>query len=144
MARANKTNGNSSQSCAAVGFKAQACQSTIGQIVDGAMAGIERDTPALKGVLPKDHARPTLVKQRRSQLINLISNIEVGDEATRTIRGIDAQIAYGDTFHNDRFLDLKADFILANPPFNVSDWGGERLQGYKRWQFGAPPAGARS
>ena len=44
------------------------------------------------------------------------------------IRGIDAQITYGDSFHNDRHPDLRADFILANPPFNVSDWGGERLR----------------
>src|SRR5690606_9209173 len=57
------------------------------------------------------------------------------------IRGIDGQIAHGDTFHNDRHPDLKADFILANPPFNVSDWGGERLRGDKRWQYGDPPAG---
>ena len=55
------------------------------------------------------------------------------------IRGIDGQIAHGDTFHDDRHPDLKADFILANPPFNISDWGGERLQGDKRWQYGAPP-----
>jgi hypothetical protein len=38
------------------------------------------------------------------------------------IRGIDGQIAHGDTFHNDRHPDLKADFILANPPFSISDW----------------------
>lgn len=57
------------------------------------------------------------------------------------IRGIDGQIAHGDTFHNDRFPDLKADFILANPPFNVSDWGGDRLREDKRWQFGVPPTG---
>jgi type I restriction enzyme M protein len=58
------------------------------------------------------------------------------------IRGIDSgQIAQGDTFHNDRHPDLKADFILANPPFNISDWGGERLRDDKRWQYGAPPAG---
>jgi type I restriction enzyme M protein len=57
------------------------------------------------------------------------------------IRGIDGQIAHGDTFHNDRFPDLKADFILANPPFNVSDWGGERLREDQRWVFGVPPAG---
>ena len=57
------------------------------------------------------------------------------------IRGIDGQIGHGDTFHNDRHPDLKADFILANPPFNISDWGGERLQGDKRWQYGAPPKG---
>src|SRR5690606_8700156 len=49
------------------------------------------------------------------------------------IRGIEGQIAHGDTFHNDRFPDLKADFILANPPFNVSDWGGDRLREDKRW-----------
>ncbi|MCS6918367.1 MAG: SAM-dependent methyltransferase, partial [Fimbriimonadales bacterium] len=57
------------------------------------------------------------------------------------IRGIDGQIAHGDTFHNDRFPDLKADYILANPPFNVSDWGGERLRHDKRWKYGVPPPG---
>ena len=224
-------------------LKAQARQSTIGQLVDDAMAGIERDNPALKGVLPKDYARPALDKTRLGQLIDLISNIKVGDAEARAkdvlgrvyeyflsqfasaegkkggefytprcvvkllvemlepyrgrvydpccgssgmfvqsmefirahangngnggkakadisiygqesnyttwrlakmnlaIRGIDGQIAHGDTFHNDRHPDLKADFILANPPFNISDWGGERLRGDKRWQFGDPPAG---
>jgi type I restriction enzyme M protein len=57
------------------------------------------------------------------------------------IRGIDGQIAQGDTFHNDKHPDLKADFILANPPFNVSDWGGDRLRDDKRWQYGVPPVG---
>ncbi len=57
------------------------------------------------------------------------------------IRGIEGQIAHGDTFHADRFPDLKADFILANPPFNVSDWGGERLKNDKRWAYGTPPKG---
>lgn len=57
------------------------------------------------------------------------------------IRGIEGQIAHGDTFHNDHFPDLKANFILANPPFNVSEWGGELLRQDKRWQFGAPPVG---
>src|SRR3989442_2431548 len=57
------------------------------------------------------------------------------------IRGIDGQIAHGDSFHNDRFPDLKADYILANPPFNVSDWRGELLREDKRWKYGAPPAG---
>ncbi|MDE0267457.1 MAG: class I SAM-dependent DNA methyltransferase [Acidimicrobiaceae bacterium] len=56
------------------------------------------------------------------------------------IRGIEGQIAHGDTFHNDLHPDLRADFILANPPFNVKDWGGERLEDDKRWQFGVPPA----
>jgi type I restriction enzyme M protein len=57
------------------------------------------------------------------------------------IRGIDAQIAHGNTFHDDKHPDLRADYILANPPFNISDWGGERLRGDKRWRFGDPPAG---
>jgi type I restriction enzyme M protein len=224
-------------------LKAQAKQPTIGKLVDDAMAGIERDNPALKGVLPKDYARPALDKSVLGRLIDLISNIKIGDEASRAkdvlgrvyeyflsqfasaegkkggefytprcvvkllvemlepyrgrvydpccgssgmfvqsvefirahakgngnggkakadisiygqesnyttwrlakmnlaIRGIDGQIAHGDTFHNDRHPDLKADFILANPPFNISDWGGERLRDDKRWQYGAPPAG---
>jgi type I restriction enzyme M protein len=57
------------------------------------------------------------------------------------IRGIDAQIAHGDTFHNDRHPDLKADYVLANPPFNDSDWRGELLKNDKRWVYGVPPAG---
>jgi len=229
-------------------LKAQAKQPTVGELVDDAMAGIERDNPALKGVLPKDYARPALDKTRLGQLIDLISNIQVGDAEARAkdvlgrvyeyflsqfasaegkkggefytprcvvkllvemlepyrgrvydpccgssgmfvqsvefirahangngnggkgkgrkakadisiygqesnyttwrlakmnlaIRGIDGQIAHGDTFHNDRHPDLKADFILANPPFNISDWGGERLAGDKRWQYGNPPKG---
>jgi type I restriction enzyme M protein len=226
-------------------LKAQAKQPTIGGLVDDAMAGIERDNPSLKGVLPKDYARPALDKQRLGQLIDLISNLQVGDREARSkdilgrvyeyflsqfasaegkkggefytprcvvkllvemlepyhgrvydpccgssgmfvqsvefirahatgngngnggkakadisiygqesnyttwrlakmnlaIRGIDGQIAHGDTFHNDRHPDLKADFILANPPFNVSDWGGERLRDDKRWKYGVPAAG---
>ena len=230
-------------------LKVQARQPTVGQLVDAAMEGIERDNPSLKDVLPKDYGRPSLDKQRLGQLIDLISNIKVGDEASRSkdvlgrvyeyflsqfasaegkkggefytprcvvkllvemiepyrgrvydpccgssgmfvqsmefiraharpngtkgasdgelqkkadlsiygqesnyttwrlarmnlaIRGIDGQIAHGDTFHNDRHPDLRAEFILANPPFNISDWGGERLRDDKRWQFGAPPAG---
>ena len=55
------------------------------------------------------------------------------------IRGISGQIAHGNTFHHDRHPDLKADFILANPPFNVSDWGGERLADDRRWCYGVPP-----
>jgi type I restriction enzyme M protein len=224
-------------------LKAQARQPTIGRLVDDAMAGIERDNPALKGVLPKDYARPALDKQRLGQLIDLVSNIRVGDAEARSkdvlgrvyeyflsqfasaegkkggefytprcvvkllvemlepyqgrvydpccgssgmfvqsvefirahasgngnagkaradisiygqesnyttwrlakmnlaIRGIDGQVAHGDTFHDDRFPDLKADFVLANPPFNVSDWGGDRLREDKRWKYGVPPAG---
>ena len=58
------------------------------------------------------------------------------------IRGIEGRIEHGDSFHNDRHQDLRADYILANPPFNVSDWGGERLRDDQRWEHGVPPAGA--
>ncbi|MGH8426886.1 MAG: type I restriction-modification system subunit M [Gammaproteobacteria bacterium] len=217
-------------------LKAQARQFTIGQLVDDAMTGIERDNPSLKDVLPKNYARQGLDKIRLGQLIDLISNIRVGDKDARSkdvlgrvyeyflsqfasaegkkggefytprcvvkllvemlepykgrvydpccgssgmfvqaeefikahqgkltdlsifgqesnyttwrlakmnlaIRGIEGKIEHGDTFHNDRQPDLKADFILANPPFNVSDWGGERLKDDKRWQYGVPPKG---
>lgn len=59
------------------------------------------------------------------------------------VRGIDADIRWNNegSFHKDELRDLRADFILANPPFNVSDWGGERLREDPRWQFGAPPVG---
>jgi type I restriction enzyme M protein len=56
------------------------------------------------------------------------------------LRGIDAQIAHGDTFHNDKHPDLKADYVLANPPFNDSDWRGELLKNDGRWRYGVPPA----
>ena len=217
-------------------LKANAPQPKIGTIVDDAMSAIERDNPSLKGVLPKDYARPGLDKQRLGQLINLVSDIGLGSPADRArdvlgrvyeyflamfasaegkkggqfytpswvvrvlvealapykgrvydpccgsggmfvssekfieahsgkvgdisiygqesnyttwrlakmnlaIRGIDAQIAHGDTFHNDRHPDLKADYVLANPPFNDSDWRGELLKEDKRWVYGVPPAG---
>ena len=59
------------------------------------------------------------------------------------VRGIDADIRWNNegSFHKDELPDLKADFILANPPFNVSDWGGDRLREDARWTFGVPPAG---
>ncbi|HEV2386858.1 MAG TPA: class I SAM-dependent DNA methyltransferase [Candidatus Acidoferrales bacterium] len=59
------------------------------------------------------------------------------------IRGIEANLGphQADTFHNDLHKDLKADFILANPAFNMSDWGGERLRDDARWKYGAPPVG---
>jgi type I restriction enzyme M protein len=57
------------------------------------------------------------------------------------IRGIDGQIAHGDTFHNHQHPDLKADYVIANPPFNDSDWRGDLLKEDKRWKFGSPPAG---
>jgi type I restriction enzyme M protein len=216
-------------------LKANAPQPTIGTLVDDAMTAIERDNPTLKGVLPKDYARPGLDKARLGQLINVVSDIALGATADRAkdtlgrvyeyflaqfasaegkkggqfytpshvvrilvemlapyrgrvydpccgsggmfvssekfieahagklgdisiygqesnyttwrlaamnlaIRGIDAQIAHGDTFHYDRHPDLKADWVLANPPFNDSDWRGELLKGDKRWVYGEPPA----
>ena len=57
------------------------------------------------------------------------------------IRGIEGLIEHGDSFHNDRHPDLRADYILANPPFNVSDWGGQRLRDDRRWEYGVPPVG---
>nr|VFK62182.1 MAG: type I restriction enzyme M protein [Candidatus Kentron sp. TUN] len=59
------------------------------------------------------------------------------------VRGIDADIRWNNegSFHKDDLKDLRADFILANPPFNVSDWGGDRLREDVRWQYGMPPVG---
>ena len=57
------------------------------------------------------------------------------------IRGIDADLRRGDTLYDDKFPDLKADYIIANPPFNISDWGQEHLQGDIRWKYGLPPKG---
>jgi type I restriction enzyme M protein len=209
----------------------------IGKLIDNAMVAIERDNPSLKGVLPKDYARPHLDKQRLGELIDLIGNIGLGDKESRSkdilgrvyeyflsqfasaegkkggqfytprpvvrllvemlapykgrvfdpccgsggmfvlsekfveahggrvgdvsifgqesnpttwrlakmnlaIRGIDGNLGAepADSFHRDLHQDLKADFVLANPPFNDSDWGGDRLRDDVRWKFGAPPA----
>lgn len=59
------------------------------------------------------------------------------------VQGIDADIAWNNegSFHRDAFPELKADFILANPPFNISDWGGELVREDVRWKYGAPPVG---
>ena len=218
-------------------------QPSIGRAVDDAMTAIERDNPALNGVLPKDYGRPALDKTRLGQVVDVVSNIELGGADARAtdvlgnvyeyfleqfalaegrkggefytprsvvrllvemlqpyrgrvydpccgsagmfvqsvefirahatgngnagrakgdisiygqesnyttwrmakmnlaIRGIDGQIEHGDSFRNDRHPDLRADFILANPPFNVSDWGGDRLRDDRRWVYGAPPVG---
>ena len=226
-------------------LRARAKQPGIGQDVDDAMMAIERDNNSLRDVLPRNYARPALDKRRLGELIDLVSNIQVGDAEARSkdvlgrvyeyflaqfasaegkrggefytarcvvkllvemlepykgrvydpccgsagmfvqsmafinahaggngrkrppsaatdvsiygqesnhttwrlakmnlaIRGIDGQIAEGDTFHDNRHPDLKADFILANPPFNVSNWGAERLADDKRWVYGMPPKG---
>jgi type I restriction enzyme M protein len=59
------------------------------------------------------------------------------------VRGIDADIRWNSegTFLKNEFKDLRFNYILANPPFNISDWGGERLKEDARWKFGVPPAG---
>ena len=59
------------------------------------------------------------------------------------IRSIDGDLGKfaADTFHEDLHKDLKADFILANPPFNISDWGQEKLLDDYRWRYGVPPKG---
>ncbi len=59
------------------------------------------------------------------------------------VRGIDADIKWNNegNFHKDELPDLKADFILANPPFNIRDWGGDRLREDVRWKYGTPPSG---
>ena len=59
------------------------------------------------------------------------------------IRGLEANLgpSYADTFFNDQHPTLKADFIMANPPFNLSDWGADKLEKDPRWKYGLPPAG---
>ncbi len=57
------------------------------------------------------------------------------------IRHIEAQLEWGDSFRKDGFKSLLADFVLANPPFNISDWGGEQLRDDPRWTYGIPPVG---
>jgi type I restriction enzyme M protein len=217
-------------------LQANAKQPTIGKLVDDAMVAIERDNPRLKGVLPKDYARPALDKQRLGELIDLIGTIGLGDREHRAkdilgrvyeyfltqfasaegknggqfytpncvvrllvamlapykgriydpccgsggmfvqserfveahggrrgdisiygqesnsttrrlaimnlaIRGIEADFGpeHADTFRRDLHKDLKTDFVLANPPFNDSDW--HRTDDDVRWQFGVPPKG---
>jgi type I restriction enzyme M protein len=214
----------------------------IGTLVDDAMAAIERDNKVLKGVLPKDYARPALDKARLGEIIDLIATIGLGDKQSRqqdilgrvyeyflarfaaaegklggqfytpqcvvrtlvemlepykgrvfdpccgsggmfvqaakfvqahassngngkkakvspsvqreisiygqesnyttwrlalmnlAIRGIDAKIEWGDSFLTDKFPDLKADYILANPPFNMEDWGYSKVKTDARWR----------
>jgi len=59
------------------------------------------------------------------------------------VRGIDTDIRWNNegSFHRDELKDLRFDYILANPPFNVSDWGGDRLREDARWTYGVPPVG---
>jgi type I restriction enzyme M protein len=59
------------------------------------------------------------------------------------IRGIETDLGakWADSFHEDLHPDLKADYVMANPPFNISDWGGEQLRDDPRWKYGVPPPG---
>ena len=211
-------------------------QPEIGKLVDNAMELIEKDNPQLKGILPKNYARPELDKRVLGELIDLIGTIGLGDSENKgkdilgkvyeyflgqfadaegkkggefytprcivkllvemiepfkgrvydpccgssgmfvqseefikahggklstisiygqesnpttwklsnmnlAIRGIEGNIQLGDSFLDDKHKDLKADFILANPPFNVSDWHGDLLRDDVRWRFGVPPVG---
>ena len=219
-------------------LQANAKQPSIGTLIDDAMVAIERDNPSLKGVLPKDYARPALDKTRLGELIDLIGTLGLGEREHRSkdilgrvyeyflsqfasaegkkggqfytprcvvkvlvemiepykgrvydpccgsggmfvqsekfveahggnvadiavygqesnpttwklanmnlaIRGIEGNLGpeNADSFHRDLHPDLKADFILANPPFNMKDWGGERLKDDARWMYGIPSAG---
>ena len=217
---------------------AQAKSPQIGEIIDTAMIAIEHDNPRLRGVLPKEYAKPSLGSARLGAIVDLVNGIGLGNAEARkhdvigrvyeyflgrfanaegkaggefytprpivrllveaiepykgrvfdpccgsggmfvqseqfvlahggrigdvaiygqesnhttwrlammnlAIRGIEANIAWnaGGSFLEDAFPDLKADFILANPPFNDSEWGGQGLRDDKRWKFGIPPAG---
>ena len=219
-------------------LQANAKQSNIGTLIDDAMRAIEKENESLKGVLPKDYARPALNKTMLGELIDLISGIALhadngkstdvlgrvyeyflsqfagaegkrggefytprsvvrvlvemlepykgrvydpccgsggmfvqsekfvlehggrigdlaiyGQESNYTtwrlakmnlaVRGIDSDIRWNNegSFHKDELRDLKFDYILANPPFNISDWGGDRLREDARWAFGVPPKG---
>lgn len=217
----------------------KAKQPDIGKYVDDAMDAIEKENASLKGVLPKVYARQNLDPTSLGELIDLVSNIALGDAKARSadvlghvfeyflgefalaegkkggqfytpksvvellvamlqpykgrvfdpccgsggmfvqserfvtehqgkvndisiygqesnqttwrlckmnlaIRGIDSsQVKWNSegSFLNDAHKDLKADYIIANPPFNVSDWGGELLRKDGRWQYGVPPVG---
>ena len=60
-----------------------------------------------------------------------------------SIRGFSVDLGkmHANTFSNDQFPDLKFDYIMANPPFNISDWGGEKHEKDVRWKYGRPPIG---
>jgi type I restriction enzyme M protein len=217
-------------------IQGKAKQATIGKLIDDAMVAIERDNTRLKGVLPKDYARPALDKHRLGELIDLIGTIGLGDRENRAkdvlgrvyeyfltqfasaegknggqfytpscvvrvlvemlapykgrvydpccgsggmfvqsekfveahggkigdiaiygqesnsttrrlalmnlaLRGIEADLGpeQADTFRRDVHPDLRADYVLANPPFNDSDWF--RKDDDVRWQHGVPPKG---
>lgn len=220
-------------------LQGNAKQPTIGKTVDGAMDAIEKENTSLKGVLPKVYARQNLDPTSLGELIDLVSNIALGDAKSRSadilghvfeyflgefalaegkkggqfytprsvvellvemlepfkgrvldpccgsggmfvqsekfvadhqgkindisiygqesnqttwrlakmnlaIRGIDSsQVKWNNegSFLNDAHKDTKVDYIIANPPFNVSDWSGDLLRKDGRWKYGTPPVG---
>ncbi len=220
-------------------LQSRAKQPTIGKEIDEAMDAIEKENPSLKDVLPKVYARGNIDPTSLGGLIDLISNIALGEAKARSadilghvfeyflgefalaegkkggqfytprcvvemlvemlepyrgrvfdpccgsggmfvqsekfvqshqgkindisiygqesnqttwrlckmnlaIRGIDSsQVKWNSegSFLNDAHKDLKADFIIANPPFNDSDWGGDLLRNDARWKYGVPPEG---
>lgn len=207
----------------------------VGTAIDNAMRLIEKENPRLKGILPKNFARPELDKRRLGDVVDLFTNIQMkehgdskdilgrtyeyclskfaeaegklagefytpacivrtlvevlqpysgrvydpccgsggmfvqsakfinehqgninnisvfGQDSNPTtwkmaqmnlaIRGIEADLGKfaADTFFDDQHPTLKADYILANPPFNLSDWGADKLQDDVRWKYGIPP-----
>ncbi len=77
------------------------------------------------------HGQEMMAATRRLALMNL---------AVHGLSG-DLGATYGDTFANDQHKTLRADYVLANPPFNISDWGGDKLADDPRWVHGIPPKG---
>jgi type I restriction enzyme M protein len=219
-------------------LQSKAKQPEIGKLIDSAMDAVEVENPSLRGVLPKNYARPSLDVRRLGELVDLIAGLGLGAAEHRekdllgrvyeyflgrfasqegkgggefytprsvvkllvemiepyqgrvydpccgsggmfvqserfveahgggrndiavygqelndttwrlakmnlAIRGIESDLGprWGDSFHEDLHPDLKADFILANPPFNISDWGGDQLREDARWKYRAPPVG---
>ncbi len=61
--------------------------------------------------------------------------------ARELMRKAERAAANEGSFHRDELRELRTDFVLANPPFDIADWGGERLRENVRWAFGAPPVG---
>jgi len=128
-------------------LRAAAKQPDIGKRIDDALSLIEAENPKLKGILDKRFARAELPGGKLGDVAIF------GREANPTtwrlaamnlaIRGIDFNLGRepADTFTRDQFPDLRADFILANPPFNISDWWHASLTGDARWHYGDPPQG---
>ena len=130
------------------------------------MDAIEKDNPSLRNVLPKVYARGNLDPTNLGGMFvqsekfveshkGKVNDISIyGQESNQTtwrlakmnlaIRGIDSsQVKWNNegSFLNDNHKDLKADYVIANPPFNDSDWSGDLLRKDGRWQYGIPPAG---